>query len=779
MYELEWFTHAHNYIAHHPRKFLSGTVAIRIMATPNDHSVHSASLQSALTKLKEELTCSICLKLYTDPRVLSCLHSFCQRCLESLRSVSYPVRCPVCRAGTTSGTSSLPVAFHLNNLREVYDILQKVFNHEQLKCDNCTLHDAIGYCKECNKFLCESCIDTHNKWSSFTRHNFLSLEDLKSSNHLQCSQSKKVMQCPSHRKRFDRFCDHESCQQLICHDCTIKNHKQHSHETISSSYHTHRQKLETSLKEQSDAIRNIQISLAQREGEVKEQQKIIKERIHSLVEEVIDVLRKSEKELTSKLDTITTRKLEILSKQNKDLEAAIKDSDGCKEFVEKSLQVNSHHEVLMSFKQMKQRIEQVSHKIGSITVQEKADIMLIENAEAVKDLNNFATVLTPRILNQCQIKKIDLQQLTIKRNSVSFPLSIVLPDSSPLIVPSSSISCNVNHKHFLGITTRCTTTVAVTVKDVGVYKIKCSPVVRGHHQVAIQVKDVQLGCVDLTVPFNPFLQVISPLRTINNINKPWGACVNNEGNLVVIEYSNNLVIALSTSYDRRLSSCLYTASKFSFSYICGIAVAVDGSIIVADCHRIQKIDSRRGILLKSIGKKGTGFAEFYDPCGIAVSPTTNEIYVADYGNSRICVLTANLDWSFAFGSKGSGQAQFNSPYDVAVDSKGHVYVADTYNHRIQKFTAIGDFICQFGSEGSGIGQFSYPYGITIDIYDMIYVSDGGNHRVSVFTSDGQFVRSFGSKGSGTGQFSSPHGLAFDSSGHLYVCDYDNKRIVVY
>ena len=248
------------------------------MATPNDHS---ASLPSVLTKLKEELTCSICLKLYTDPRVLPCLHSFCERCLESLRSVSYPVRCPVCRADTTSGTSSLPVAFHLNNLREVYDVLQKLFNSEQLKCDNCTLHDAIRYCKECNKFLCKSCIDTHNKWSSFTHHNLLSLEDLKSSDDLQYSQSEKVMQCPSHNKHFDRFCDHESCQQLICHDCTIKNHRQHSHETISSSYHTHRQKLETSLKEQSDAIRNIQISLAQRESEVKEQQKIIKERIHS------------------------------------------------------------------------------------------------------------------------------------------------------------------------------------------------------------------------------------------------------------------------------------------------------------------------------------------------------------------------------------------------------------------------------------------------------------------------------------------------------------------
>ena len=38
-----------------------------------------------------------------------------------------------------------------------------------------------------------------------------------------------------------------------------------------------------------------------------------------------------------------------------------------------------------------------------------------------------------------------------------------------------------------------------------------------------------------------------------------------------------------------------------------------------------------------------------------------------------------------WGSEGSGDGQFNTPLDVAVDSSDNVYVAEWDNHRVQKF----------------------------------------------------------------------------------------------
>ena len=42
--------------------------------------------EKALQKLSDQLTCSVCLDNYREPRVLPCLHAFCKMCLKRLVS---------------------------------------------------------------------------------------------------------------------------------------------------------------------------------------------------------------------------------------------------------------------------------------------------------------------------------------------------------------------------------------------------------------------------------------------------------------------------------------------------------------------------------------------------------------------------------------------------------------------------------------------------------------------------------------------------------------------
>ena len=108
-----------------------------------------------------------------------------------------------------------------------------------------------------------------------------------------------------------------------------------------------------------------------------------------------------------------------------------------------------------------------------------------------------------------------------------------------------------------------------------------------------------------------------------------------------------------------------------------------------------------------------------------------------------------------WGSEGSEDGQFNSPYGIAVDGSGKVYVADSGNHRIQKFSSKGIFLATWGSNGLRNGQFDSPHGIAVDGSGNVYVADSGNHRIQKFNPDGTFLATWGSQGSGNGQFYFP------------------------
>uniref|UniRef100_A0A1X7T0N0 RING-type domain-containing protein n=1 Tax=Amphimedon queenslandica TaxID=400682 RepID=A0A1X7T0N0_AMPQE len=622
----------------------------------------SSSFSPGLLKLKEQLTCPVCLDHYTNPKTLPCLHSFCEHCLEGLpldkKNETYYLSCPTCRHCTElpeEGAGAFPVAFTLNNFKEIH------------------------------------------------------------------------------------------------------------------------------IEGKKEALKKVLSALAEREGEIRERGEEVLEEIHEMVEEMMNVLRESERKLTEQAKRVTDDKLMVLSEQMKSAEMSLSVLEDVEDYVEQSLKTGSPQQVLRSKKQMMEHMSEVTAGINveELHPKEKVDFVLSKDIKSLHHIGDIVSY-SSTALRQCRVKKVGYFEHLPKEKKFSFSLSMEAPDSSllPVLLPYLRCSLVPVGKGDEPIDT----TVTTTSTDPGVYRIQCKPSTSGTHTVKVQVYDVHLEDTSLVIPFNPYLDNITPVRTITELNCPWGVAVTDDNHVIVTECWADCVTILDRE-GKKVKSLggKGGSSNVKLSYPHGVAITSDKFILVSDSDWIQKI-SMDGYLIASVGeKKGSRPLQFNEPCGIAISPITGQVYIADWGNHRIQVLNPDLTFSHSFGSEGSANGQFNHPYNLAIDSQGLVYVADTNNHRIQKFSPDGKFVGQFGTKGSCPGQLNSPFGIASDTAatGLVYVSEEGNDRISVFTSDGVFVSKFGSEGSNIGQFKGPFGLSFDKDGVLYVCDFSNNRIVVY
>ena len=745
------------------------------------------SSSPGLLKLEEQLTCPVCLDHYTNPKTLPCLHSFCQDCLEGLpldkKNETYYLSCPTCRHCTElpeEGAGAFPVAFTLNNLKEIYSLMKKVADPQQVTCDNCTTANATGYCKDCSKFFCTECDGVHKKWGPTSNHQLTSLDEVtasvsSTSQLLAPAKQEAPLICPipSHDEPLKIYC--ETCDSVICRDCTVRTHKDHEYDLVSASYTKHCQELEGSLnpvKGKIEGLKKVLSALAEREGEIRKRGEGVLEEIHEMVEEMMNVLRESERKLTEQAKRVTDDKLKVLSEQMKSAEMSLSVLEDVEDYVEQSLKTGSPQQVLRSKKQMMERMSEVTAQINveELHPKEKANFGLNKDIKSLHHIGDIVTY-SSTALQQCRVKKVGCFEHLPKEKKFLFSLSMEAPDPSLLSVPLSSLRCSLvpvgkgdQPIH---------TTVTTTSTDPGVYRIQCNPSTSGTHTVKVQVYDVQLEDTSLVIPFNPYLDNITPVRTITELNFPMGVAVSDDNHVIITENSGNCVTILDRE-GKKVKS-LGGSGNVKFFEPRGIAITPDKFILVSDNDRIQKI-SMDGYLIASVGEEGSGPLQFNTPDGIAISPITGQVYIADFHNHRIQVLNPDLILSHSFGSAGLANGQFLHPRDIAIDSQGLVYVTDWCNHRIQKFSPDGKFVGQFGTD-----QLCYPDGITIDTAatGLVYVSECGNHRISVFTSDGVFVSRFGSKGRNIDQFNNPRGLAFDKDGLFYICDFCNHRLVVY
>jgi NHL repeat len=247
---------------------------------------------------------------------------------------------------------------------------------------------------------------------------------------------------------------------------------------------------------------------------------------------------------------------------------------------------------------------------------------------------------------------------------------------------------------------------------------------------------VKLICVTLVLGSWVFAQapnnLPNPYRPVENWAKlppgvQWGQVISVEpdakGNIWVFHRSDPAVLEFDPS-----GKLLKSFAKDMFVQAHGLFVDSEGNVWVTDAQ----------------GKPGKGHQVFkFSPDG------------------KVLMTLGKA------GVTGTGPDTFNSPSDVVIGNNGDIFVADGHgdntNARIVKFSKDGKFIKAWGKKGSGPSEFDTPHSIALDSRGRLFVADRGNSRIQIFDQDGKFIDQWK-------QFGRPSGLYISKDDTLYSVD---------
>ena len=282
--------------------------------------------------------------------------------------------------------------------------------------------------------------------------------------------------------------------------------------------------------------------------------------------------------------------------------------------------------------------------------------------------------------------------------------------------------------------------------------------------------------------------------------QPASLTTDASGNIYVSDTGNGLIRRVTSAGEVSTIAGIAGVHNSILGYPFGIVIDAQGNIYVGDVENEQILKIAPGGFISVLAgsgnmgfKDGPGYtASFNGPYGLAIDGTGN-IYVADAGNNAIrkvtpagYVLTIAGNGTQGMVNGPGAQAEFSSPYGIAVNTFGDVFVADTFNQLIRKVGSDGTVstVAGGGSPNSDRpGYFAAPYGIAIDVAGNLYVADFDANQIRIVNAAGavSVLAGSGKKGADNGQnttatFGSPSGVALDRKGNVLVADYENNKI---
>ena len=673
-------------------------------------------MEPLLKNLEKQVTCSICLDRYTEPKTISCLHTFCCVCLEEHARRNHKqgkFRCPECQAEI-----DLPEGNR-------FDRLPNSFFHKSL----------LG---------------------------LLAAEDY------EASLKPREPFCLQHKREIARcFCF--SCEACICTICMAEDHRNHEFELLTKAAHKEKTYIMSSvetIKEKANMFRAVIGKFEKTCDDVEIIIAIAKQKVSQAAEHMIAKIRQQEEQLLQSLEVTRRKRLERINSAKKEVESLMKQMNQAAEFAENLVQRSSSTDIMQNKKTLKQKFEEL--RGVQVPKHHQTTVAKFNAACRVEDVK-LGFIETTEYKADASKSTLDGLDQTLQ---AGVEAELTLSPKSAEGKMSSQADLK-DHVEFLIEPANDVRNVIVTEKEDGNLQLKFTPKVPGAYSIEVKINGDKLPNCPFTVQAKEReLVVVGELELKlfpgDTFRRLFGIAVNKKGEIAVTDNIGHCLYVFDKDGSFLRKKGRKGENPGEFLYPNAVSYLNDTEVLIADCwnHRIQQVGIQTGTVVKSFGKYGAGKGEFMKPYDVCLDDEAR-IVVTELGNNRIQVMSKEGESILTFGD--SGPEKLNNPTSC-LPYKNVFLVSDEDNHCIKAFDQSGTYLYKFGKQGNQDGQFNCPHGMLVDINNNLLVCD--NNRVQQFSLDGRFT------GKSITRIPTPFGIATTPDGRILVTSGAAKKVYI-
>ncbi|PWA22856.1 hypothetical protein CCH79_00002305 [Gambusia affinis] len=680
---------------------------------------------------KQFLVCSICLDHYHSPKVLPCLHTFCESCLQNyIPPESLTLSCPVCRQTSIlpeKGVGALQNNFFITNLMER--------EPECSRPEACSVLESVS-----------------------------------------AAVAGKPLCCPNHEgKVMEFYC--ESCETAMCLDCTEGEHRDHMTVPLRDVVEQHKAVLKTQL----DAIHSRLPQLTAAVELVSEISRQLNERkteavaeINSTFEELERVLHHRKTALITDLENICSSKQKVLHAQLSSLLQGKEHIQSSCSFTEQALSHGNATEVLLVQKQMSERVTALARHDFPEKPQQNAHLdCQVETEGLRRSIQNLGVLLTTSAVAHTSVATGEgLRHAATGQHQT---ITVTTKDKDGELVRTGNA---VLKAEILSADSNRAAEVEIVDNKNGTYEVGYTLRSEGEYSFCLLL----YGQPIRGSPFR--LRVVKPSdvpQSPDDVKRRVKSPSGTGGHIrqKAVRRPSSMYSTTKKKENPIEDELIYRVGsrgreKGEFTNLQGISASSNGRVVVADSNnQCIQVFSNDGQFKMRFGVRGRSPGQLQRPTGVTVD-MNGDIVVADYDNRWVSIFSSDGKFKNKIGA-----GRLMGPKGVAMDKNGHIITVDNKACCVFIFQSNGKLVTKFGGRGTSDRQFAGPHFVAVNNKNEIIVTDFHNHSVKVYSADGEFLFKFGSHGEGNGQFNAPTGVAVDANGNIIVADWGNSRIQVF